>query len=87
MQMACVFTRSETAVAKILFNGIMRDNPHPARAIKDLCPLEGVLVPPKRAVDLGRFFLCRSEAAGRERGRVSCFCADHLAYNKISSAM
>ena len=29
----------------------MRDNHTPARAIKDLCPLEGVLVPPKTAVD------------------------------------
>ena len=40
-----------------------------------------------RRISLGRFFLCRSEADGRERGRVSCFCANHLAYNKISSSM
>ena len=37
--------------ASTLESSEMRDNPHPARAIQDLCPLEGVLVPPERAVD------------------------------------
>ena len=65
---------------------ILRGYDTPAQGIKDLSPLEGVLVPPESSG--GGFFLCRP--GGRwegERVRFSYFCANYLLINKISSTM